>query len=210
MRAKVQSLLAAPHSLQFQTDCKRALTLERRIMRQFAEQRGNVMSPEELRERFRYDPKSGKITYTKRVSPRTPIGSQAGSVDGQGYRLISLRTTKRSAHRIAFDLMGVTIPQGMKVDHINGDRDDNRWANLRLVTQGQNCRNTKLKTNNRSGVAGVTWHSRHKRWEASIRFRKQRYHLGSFHRIEDAIAARKDAEQKYGFHQNHGRLQLEP
>lgn len=190
------------------TDCADLATLEvcpdRRIMRHSPEHMENIVSPEELRERFNYDPETGKITYKKRVSTRTPVGSEAGSIDGQGYRLISLRTTKRSAHRIAFDLMGVHIPDGMKVDHINGKRDDNRWSNLRLVTQGQNCRNARLNINNKSGVSGVRWNRQNRRWVAKIRFRGKRYHLGSFKRKEDAVAARKDAEQKYGFHPNHG------
>lgn len=167
------------------------------------------MTREEIQELLAYDAKTGKITWRFTTSPRSREGQEAGSIDGDGYRLISLNYKKRSAHRLAFDLMGIEIPPGMQVDHINGKRDDNRWSNLRLVTGQQNNMNTKIQKNNKSGVTGVSWNSRDSRWTAAIKFRGKRYHLGTFRRREDAIAARKDAEQKYGFHGNHGRFELE-
>lgn len=94
-------------------------------------------------------------------------------------------------HRLIMD-----CPEGMEVDHIGGSDTlhDNRKANLRIVSHQQNCINRKLE-NSTSGCVGVTKH--YNKWYARIAFNNKRYYLGSFTNIEDAIAARKEAERKY-------------
>lgn len=109
-----------------------------------------------------------------------------------------------SAHRVVFALTHGRWPN--EVDHINGDHLDNRPTNLREVDRTGNCRNTAKTRLNKSGVSGVTWHKSKRRWCADIRIGNgQRKHLGAFENFEDAVAARKAAEQHYGYHPNHGR-----
>ena len=84
------------------------------------------------------------------------------------------------------------------VDHINTHHpEDNRKANLRIVTQSENNMNRKLAINNKSGVVGVCWDKNNNCWLAQIGFNGQKIKLGRFKNKEDAIKARKEAEEKY-------------
>lgn len=83
------------------------------------------------------------------------------------------------------------------VDHINGDKLDNRNENLRACTLSQNQWNRKKNKNNASGVPGVSYSVQNKGWVAQIMHKKQRYYLGTHPTKEEAIKARKEAEQKY-------------
>lgn len=90
-------------------------------------------------------------------------------------------------------------PDNMVVDHIGGEktRSDNRKQNLRICTISQNNMNRKMTNRNTSGVVGVVWDKNKKKWEAIIRINKKQIHLGLFDNFEDAVATRKQAEEKY-------------
>lgn len=83
------------------------------------------------------------------------------------------------------------------IDHINRNRLDNRKSNLRIVTLQENSFNQSVYKNNTSGVAGVLFNKSKNKWEASIQVNKKRIYLGTFINKEDAINARKEAEEKY-------------
>lgn len=91
------------------------------------------------------------------------------------------------------------------MDHINGNTSDDRWENLREVTNAENLRNRKQAKTNKSGVTGVCWYKRTNKWKAYIHHVKKK-HLGFYATIEEAIAVRKAAEKRYGYHPNHGRV----
>lgn len=121
-------------------------------------------------------------------------GYRSGAVFGKTYR----------GHRIAMALhIGRMLEHGEFVDHINGDRGDNRACNMRLVSREQNMRNSKRPTHNTSGVVGVfrSSVSKNKPWCARI----GRKHIGLFATFEEAVDARKEAEARHGYHKNHGR-----
>ena len=80
------------------------------------------------------------------------------------------------------------------VDHINGDRSDNRRCNLRITTQSNNCINKELQSNNKSGVAGVCWDKDRERWAPEIAIGRKKCHLGRYKKFEDAVYARYIAE----------------
>ena len=86
---------------------------------------------------------------------------------------------------------------GEFIDHINHNTRDNRKFNLRSVINSQNQMNAKLRSNNSSGVTGVYWQTKTKKWVATIMVNKNRIQLGSFDNFDDAVKARKDAEDKY-------------
>lgn len=88
-------------------------------------------------------------------------------------------------------------PDDLETDHINRDKLDNRKANLRTVNRGQNNRNRDGYKNNLVGVAGINWYGSLGKYRALIVVNKTRIHLGYFDRVEEAIAIRKLAEQKY-------------
>lgn len=83
------------------------------------------------------------------------------------------------------------------VDHINHNIKDNRKSNLRIITVSQNAINKKIVSNNTSGVTGVCWNKKDSYWQAYITLDYKTKHLGCFQNKEDAIKARKDAEEKY-------------
>lgn len=94
------------------------------------------------------------------------------------------------------------VPEGMLVDHKrhpprNEKKVDNRKNNLEFKTASQNNINCSLYSNNTSGVKGVSWNKRQQKWTASIQVNNKRIHLGYFIDKQDAIYARKKAEEEY-------------
>ncbi len=84
-----------------------------------------------------------------------------------------------------------------EVDHKNHNKLDNRKENIRNCTRCQNSMNIGIRSNNTSGVTGVSWQKRDERWCARITANKKDINLGYFINFEDAVEARKEAEVKY-------------
>jgi hypothetical protein len=184
-------------------------------MRQNKEAESKI-SQEYLKSILDYDPETGIFTWKHR--PREhfktePVwkswntrysGAVAGGRNGGEYIIISINRRSFLAHRLSWLYMIGEFPQD-QIDHINGVRDDNRIVNLRSVTNSENHRNQKKPKSNSSGVTGICWHKRKNKWHAYIRTDDKRIHLGYFDNIFEAACARKSAENKHGFHANHGR-----
>lgn len=160
--------------------------------------------PSELKRLLAYDPETGAFTRLVRVNRKHDVGSVAGSLTYQGYIRIFINRSHYLAHRLAFFFMTGAFPQ-IDIDHINGVRSDNRWANLRVVTHSDNAKNMRLPADNKSGVIGVRWQSRLNKWSARIGIDGKEKYLGAFATLEEAASARKHAEALHGFHPNHGR-----
>ena len=118
------------------------------------------------------------------------------SKNGRGYIISTDNKTRKTVllHRIITD-----CPENLIPDHIHGKdtRYDNRKENLRIVTTQQNSMNSALYKNSTSGVTGVTWHKRDNVWQARIKVGYKYIHLGYFDNFENAVKARKEAEDKY-------------
>jgi hypothetical protein len=84
-----------------------------------------------------------------------------------------------------------------QVDHIDGNPLNNTKANLRICHQMQNTWNSRMPSNNTSGVKGVSFSKVANKWHAYITYSKKRINIGHFASKEDAIAARKVAEETY-------------
>lgn len=125
------------------------------------------------------------------------------TIDAHGYPFGSVFKKLVRAHRVIWKLVHGTEPE--QIDHINGDRADNRIINLRAVSNADNHRNMSLSTANKSGVTGVFWFARTGRWRSEITIAGKNVHLGYYLNKNDAIAARHRAEVENGFHPNHGR-----
>ena len=95
-------------------------------------------------------------------------------------------------HRIVMN-----APLDKDVDHINGDTCDDRKFNLRFCVQEQNSRNSRTRTNNKSGHKGVCWDKSCNKWMAYIMSNYTHHTLGYFDDINDAVKCREDAEKKY-------------
>lgn len=162
-----------------------------------------MITPNRLKQLFDYDPAAGTFTRKLNAGSAT-VGQIAGCRDRSGYIRISVDCQRFAAHRLAFLFMTGKLP-ALHIDHINGDRGDNRWLNLREVTRTENNRNKCNRSDNTSGHPGITWLPRNKKWRARISTDARRISLGLFNSIEQAIAARKEAEAQLGYQPNHGR-----
>lgn len=94
-------------------------------------------------------------------------------------------------------IMKPNVLNGEEVDHIYGNKWDNRENQLRIVSSTQNNQNKGLKSNNTSGYTGVYWSAQRNKWYAQITVNKQTVSLGYFNNKEDAIKVRQNAEIKY-------------
>lgn len=145
-----------------------------------------------LEQFFRYDPDTGYLY--RRCGPGYVMWERCGTKPGSnGYAHVAYQHKDYLVHRLAWYLMTGKWPD--QLDHINRDRMDNRWENLREVGQDVNAKNRSLNGNNTSGTAGV--YRYRGKWLARITVDYARVHLGVFDNRDDAVAARKAAEEKY-------------
>ena len=117
-------------------------------------------------------------------------GKPAGRTALNGYVVILVDKRWYLAHRLAWMFEYGRWPKE-DIDHINRDRADNRIANLRGATRTQNNGNTKLHRHNTSGVKGVCWATREKRWLAQVQFNGKCKSGGRFKSFDEACAARR-------------------
>jgi hypothetical protein len=182
-----------------------------------------ILTPDELSKLLRYDANTGRLYWRERtpdtvasdrLSTRIRIcrnwnarysGAEAfTNVSLRGYHTGVVACRRYYAHRVAWAIyFGVHADDVL--DHINGDKLDNRIQNLRSVTHKQNRQNSRLYCTNKTGVHGVWWDAPRKKYLAHIKHDGKRVHLGRHTLLEDAIAARKAAEKKFGYHRNHGK-----
>jgi len=135
-------------------------------------------------------------------------GKQAGSICiSHGYRYVEINGCAYATHRIIFEMFHGYLPKF--VDHIDGNRSNNKIDNLRECTLSQNQYNSKIPKNNKSGIKGVYFDKIHNTWKAKINVSDKCINIGSFKTKEEAGKARIDAANKYhGEFANHGLKQL--
>lgn len=139
-----------------------------------------------------YEKDTGVLRWRNQQSNRVKPNSVAGSINSEGYVCLDIRARPYRAHRIIWLMEYGNFPNG-QIDHIDGNRANNRLENLREVSNKQNQENKKTMAKSVSGHKGVTWHSRDKVWQARIGHNMKSKHLGSFRNVEDAISAYKEA-----------------
>lgn len=174
------------------------------------------LSVETVRQLLDYDPETGVITWRYRPArffkcsrhfnswnARFAGNTAFTARNGDGYLSGCVLNYSVKAHRVAWAIAHGEWPD--HVDHINGDRSDNRIENLRHVNNQENCRNQSIPRSNTSGVIGVSFHRPTNKWTAAIKVNRKSIHLGRFDDFDDAVAARKLGEARFGFHKNHGR-----
>jgi len=159
-----------------------------------------------LHQLFDYNPATGALIWKPR--PENPkfnarfAGRPAFTTVERGYRQGRIFGELHYAHRIIWRLMTGDIADD--IDHINGNRADNSFANLRNVNRQENLRNRKLGPRNSSGFHGV-YRAYWGAWQAYIGVGNKAKCLGAFKTLEEAVTARKEAEKRLGYHENHGR-----
>lgn len=149
---------------------------------------------ERLRELFTLDEQTG-VLYRKVRSANVKAGSVAGSLGRNGYLYTSVDGRLMLVHRIVYAMVNGSWPIA-DVDHINGERADNRPTNLRAASRSQNMMNGSLRSDNKSGIKGVFWDSRKGKWRAEIRAAGQSRFLGYFVSKEAAAQAAGDFRER--------------
>lgn len=176
-----------------------------------------VLRRERLTELLDVFPNEGKMVWKPRVGlPRLVnswnfrhAGKEAGSLHKNGFLSTTIDGKAFKLHRLIWLYVYGEMPDGL-IDHINGDPSDNRIGNLRVATPSENAKNAKLSSANKSGCPGVCWASDHERWKVRASVNGREKTIGHFSKLEDAIAARKHAEARFGYHPNHGRVADRP
>jgi hypothetical protein len=159
------------------------------------------MEYEKAKSLFVYDTSEGVLRWKSDLSP---AGRPETGKSGKTYIRIRYGGRNYAAHRLIALLVNWKNPEG-DIDHIDGDGTNNLWANLRIVDKRTNARNQRLFATNTSGHQGVYWVKARGKWIANIRDNTgERTFLGIFENKEDAINARKNAEEELGYHKNHG------
>jgi hypothetical protein len=168
-----------------------------------------LITHKELLKALDYDPTTGEFRWkycANRTKQRNSqwAGKAAGHIGIDGYARILINGKQYLSHRLAWLYVIGRWPY-IEIDHINGNRLDNRFSNLREATRSNNSSNTKKLSANLSGVKGVHWNSDVKKWAAQITKSGRRYHLGYFDNIEEATLSRqKAADRLHGKFANHG------
>lgn len=154
-----------------------------------------------------YDPDTGvfmrirKITWTGNIIDFESIPNK---VTRFGYYQINIFGRPYAVHRLIFLYMKGRFPTH-DVDHINGNRMDNRWVNLREVTRRENMMNVGIRSNNTTGVTGVSRRKDTGKYAAYVDVMGRRVRLGNFDTLSEAAEARTKANEQHGFHLNHGK-----
>jgi hypothetical protein len=155
------------------------------------------IDPAELHSFFDY--KDGALTWKQGRKK----GRVAGSLKPTGYTVVEIKNQNIMAHRLVWIMHNGSIDG--QVDHINGNRSDNRIENLRLVNQVQNQWNRKISKNNTIGIKGIRLRKDNNKYEARLCVNKKRIVLGSFDDLELAELVVMEARDKYhGKFANHG------
>lgn len=152
-----------------------------------------MLTQKRLKELLHYDPLTGIFTRLTRQSSNTKVGDIVGYKDNIGYLSARMDDKLYFLHRIAWLYVKGYFPE-YQIDHKNGIRDDNRFTNLRHVTNSCNMQNTKKYCTNKSGFPGVHWHKAASKWAARLTINYKESHLGCYEEVLDAALARLTAE----------------
>lgn len=162
---------------------------------------------EEVARLFTYDRETGVLYWRIRNGNNTRRNYVAGPSKGtkDGYRQVSIKGKMYMEHRIIMMLCFGHIPENAEIDHINHIRNDNRLCNLRFVTMSENRRNQSVNSKSTTGVTGVYFSKTRKKYIAQISVDWETIYLGIFDTLEGAAEARRQANLKFKFNDNHGK-----
>jgi len=154
----------------------------------------------EAHELFEY--KDGEL-FSKVGRGKLKKGQKIGCVNGKGYKQTLYKGKIYTIHRIIFLMQHGNLPKF--IDHIDGNRTNNRIENLREATHQQNCWNMSFSTRNSSGIKGVSWNKQRKQWIAQVGINGKPMYFGGYKDLELAELVVQMAREKYhGKYTNHG------
>lgn len=169
------------------------------------------IDPIAVRAEFRYLPETGELTRdisiwenkkgVKGAKPKQPHLHWSGT--GKKYLRLGFGGKLVYAHRIIWVWM--TGEQPEHIDHLDGDGLNNKWENLRSVSQADNNKNCRIHRKTASGISGITYRKDSGRWRVRVGKDNSIVTVGTFRTIEDAMIARDKAFTEYGYTVNHGK-----
>lgn len=143
---------------------------------------------------LQYSPETGTFVWKERQTDgadwriktwnKRYAGTVCASRDKDGYVIITCKGKVIKAHRLVYLIETGALPN--EIDHINGDKSDNRFSNLRAVTDSQNRWNSGKRPENKSGWKGVSWSKTRNKWHSQISVNKQKICLGYFDDVKEA------------------------
>ena len=153
---------------------------------------GGDMNIQKLRETFSYH-KDGHLLRKESKAFNAKILEKTNHLDSKGYRVTWFNGKVEREHRLIFAMHEGYLPE--IVDHIDRDKSNNKIENLRAATKSQNNVNSRIKSNNKSGVKGVYFCKSTNMWRARISFNGKTNEIGRFNDLQRAKEARVEAEK---------------
>lgn len=152
-----------------------------------------MLTHKKLLELLHYNPLTGLFNWRIDIGYRTKAGNAAGSKHHQGYIFIGIDRKQYGAHRLAWFYMTGTSPSN--IDHIDGDRANNAYSNLREASRAQNSQNIrKARSTSSTGLLGAV--KNHGRWNAKITVGGKRHYLGTYDTPLEAHLVYVEAKRK--------------
>lgn len=146
-----------------------------------------ALTVERVRELLDYDPETGILRWKVRVANCMQSGEVAGCLQRRGYTAIKIKGIAFRAHLVAWAHYYGEWPE-TELDHRDLNKSNNRISNLRLATRSQNCANKKVCSRNTSGIKGVYWNKKSRRWIATICINRRNKYLGGFLTKDEAAS----------------------
>lgn len=144
---------------------------------------------------FNYNDTTGLLTYRNDTKNKSS-GDIAGKKNSDGYLQVKIGKRNYKIHRLVWLYVHGVWPVDL-IDHINGNRTDNRICNLREATNSQNLMNSKVQSRNKTGEKGVTWRERDKRYVVACKVGGKQNYVGSFKSFDEAVRASREFRSKH-------------
>jgi len=141
-----------------------------------------------------FDYRNGQLLW-KRSTGRVSAYSEAGAIGKRGYRHVRFMGKSYLAHRLIYLMIKNELP--IQIDHIDGNKLNNRIENLRSSTQSENRMNAVRSTLNKSGVKGVCWSRSNRCWHVQVKKGKKNVYSGFFADLEFAELVSVEARNKH-------------
>lgn len=150
-------------------------------------------SQKELLELFFYDRDTGKLFWRTSKANKTRAGTEARSKAKDGYLRVTIHHKTYQVHRIVWIILHGEIPEGKLIDHLDGNRENNKPDNLRLVDDSENGRNRGKRSDNTSGITGVYFNKQRNNWRVQVyNENHKKIMLGSYKTLEEAKKVRDE------------------
>lgn len=141
-----------------------------------------------------FELKDGQLFRKKSVSNNTKVGDKVGTFTAQGYVQVKIKGKLHSAHHIVYKMLN--NKEAVLLDHIDGNKSNNKIENLREATSSQNAINAK-KIANKSGCKNVLWQKSRQNWIVKLHVNGNQKYIGEFKDVELADLVAQEARIKY-------------